>query len=101
MTELDMMTEVNLHFQDSDSQLIGSAEDEPRSAPRWSDSFAICSLADEERHLGHIVNAGDYWVAFDATHLNGEGTGFAVLGTFPEVTSAKCAVAKSCRIAPR
>jgi hypothetical protein len=92
MTELHMTTDLRKRFQTSDPAPVETAQ---LSAPRWCDSSSICSLADGERHLGHIVNAGGYWVAFDATHLNEAGTGFAVLGTFPELTRAKRAVAQS------
>jgi hypothetical protein len=95
MMELDMTTELSERIQASDSTLIETAETARLRAPRWHDSSSICVLADAERHLGHIVNAGDYWVAFDATHLNEAHTGFAVLGTFTEMTRAKRAVAQS------
>jgi hypothetical protein len=36
----------------------------------WRHSASICALADGERHLGHIVQIGGRWYAFDATHFN-------------------------------
>jgi hypothetical protein len=61
-------------------------------AATWRDSGSICSLADAERHLGHIIRAGDYWLAFDATHINETGTGFRLLGCCANVAAAKQAV---------
>jgi hypothetical protein len=90
-----MTTDLSKRFQTSDPAPVATAEARQLGVPRWYDTSSICSLADGERHLGHIVNAGDYWVAFDATHLNDARTGFAVLGTFPELTRAKRAVAHS------
>ncbi len=45
-----------------------------------------------ERHLGHIVSAGDCWLAFDTTHFNEAGTGFRLLGSWTDIALAKCAV---------
>lgn len=61
-------------------------------AATWRDSSTICSLADAERHLGHIIRAGSYWLAFDATHFNDTGTGFRLLGCCPDIAAAKQAV---------
>jgi hypothetical protein len=61
-------------------------------AATWRDSPSICSLADAERHLGHVVRASKYWVAFDATHLNETGTGFRILGSCVDIMAAKRAV---------
>jgi hypothetical protein len=58
----------------------------------WTDSETVCCLADEERHLGHIVRAGGNWLAFDATHLNDHGTSFRCLGCCTTITLAKFAV---------
>jgi hypothetical protein len=63
--------------------------------PEWRDSRNVCALLDEERHLGHIVLKDKKWNAFDATHLNGTGTGFKDLGTFHSITLAKAAVEES------
>jgi hypothetical protein len=59
---------------------------------RWRDSRSICCIVDAERHLGHVVRAGNCWLAFDATHLNETGTGFHLLGSRMSVAAAKCAV---------
>jgi len=61
-------------------------------AATWRDSGSICSLADAERHLGHIIRAGDCWLAFDATHVNDTGTGFRLLGCCANIDAAKHAV---------
>jgi hypothetical protein len=58
----------------------------------WRDSGSVCSLADSERHLGHIVRADKLWLAFDATHVNDTGTGFRLLGSCTSITAAKHAV---------
>ena len=58
----------------------------------WRDSGSICSLADVERHLGHIVKADKLWLAFDATHVNETGTGFRLLGSCTSIAAAKHAV---------
>jgi hypothetical protein len=58
----------------------------------WCDSSSVCSLADGERHLGHVVRAGNQWLAFDATHINNSGTGFRFLGCCATITAAKRAV---------
>jgi len=61
-------------------------------AATWRDSDAVCCLVDGERHLGHIVKADEHWLAFDATHLGGSGTGFRLLGCCTTITMAKYAV---------
>ena len=61
-------------------------------AVTWTDSDTVCCLANGERHLGHIVNAGDSWLAFDATHLSEHGAGFRLLGCCTTITLAKYAV---------
>jgi hypothetical protein len=63
-----------------------------QGTPAWRDSPEICALADQERHLGHIVQIGGRWFAFDATHSNEESKGFRNLGSFASMTSAKEAV---------
>jgi len=65
----------------------------------WRDSFNICALSEEERHLGHIVRKGRFWNAFDSTHLNDARDGFRHLGSFLSVLGAKHAVeqATGCR----
>jgi hypothetical protein len=62
------------------------------TAATWSESKNFCALSDEDRHLGHIVRAGEGWLAFDATHLNEQGSWFLSLGFYPEITVAKEAV---------
>ncbi len=62
--------------------------------PVWRDSPWVCTLADDERHLGHIVKE-DGWVAFDATHPGETGQGIRHLGTFSSIVSAKEAVERS------
>jgi hypothetical protein len=58
----------------------------------WRDSPSVCALADDHRHLGHIVKAGDCWLAFDATHSGGTNSGFCLLGSWTNIALAKCAV---------
>jgi hypothetical protein len=65
--------------------------------PVWRDSAEICALADEERHLGHILRVGGRWHAFDATHFNEESNGFRRLGSFASKSAAKEAVERSGR----
>jgi hypothetical protein len=52
----------------------------------------VCAFADADRHLGHILKVDSVWVAFDGTRLGANGIGFRVIGTFPDVDSAKIAV---------
>ena len=70
----------------------------------WCDSSSVCSLADDERHLGHVVRASDHWLAFDAAHINDSGTGFRFLGCYATITAAKRAVEQvfknNCRLVP-
>jgi hypothetical protein len=72
--------------------------------PTWHDSAWVCALADDERHLGHIVKDDGAkedgvkeggWVAFDATHPGETGQGIRHLGTFSSVVAAKQAVERS------
>ena len=58
----------------------------------WRDSPSVCALADDQRHLGHIVRAGNCWLAFDATRINKTGSGFWLLGACVNIAVAKCAV---------
>ncbi len=62
--------------------------------PVWRDAEDICTFADCDRHLGHIVNTGD-WQAFDGIHPNDAGDGFRPLGAFPTASSAKTAVERA------
>jgi hypothetical protein len=61
-------------------------------AATWRDSTSVCALADGQRHLGHIVRAGDCWLAFDATRSNGTGTGFRLIGSWMDIAVAKRAL---------
>lgn len=62
------------------------------SAATWMDSETVCCLASGERHLGHIVKAGDNWLAYDGTHLSERGAGFRLLGCCTSIALAKYAV---------
>jgi len=61
-------------------------------AAAWRNSPEICALADGERHLGHVLQIGGRWYAFDATHFNEDFDGFRNLGSFASILSAKQAV---------
>jgi hypothetical protein len=50
--------------------------------PQWFVSGLACALCDDERHLAHVVRAGNRWFAFDATRANSEGNGCRLLGSF-------------------
>jgi hypothetical protein len=65
--------------------------------PAWRDSPYVCTLSDDERHLGHIVKEND-WIAFDATHPGDSGRGIRQLGAYASVISAKQAVERSIAI---
>jgi hypothetical protein len=58
----------------------------------WSDSDSLCCLADSERSLGYILDAGDCWLAYDTTHLNDLGTDFQFLGVCRDAAAAKRSV---------
>ena len=75
---------------------IGTLRDssEAHSLPVWRHSRDICALADDDRHLGHIVRT-DQWQAFDAAKPNVTSNGFRHLGSFASVSAAKGAVEKS------
>jgi len=62
--------------------------------PVWSDSQYICTLSDEDRHLGHIVEDLG-WHAYDAIHLNNKQDGLRYLGHFEDAAEAKRAVEAS------
>ena len=70
--------------------MLGS-ESAMMGMPVWCDAEDFCTLADGDRHLGHIVYTGE-WEAFDAIHPSESGNGFKELGTFPSVVLAKMAV---------
>jgi hypothetical protein len=59
---------------------------------RWQIHETVCALSDSERHLGHILKGGSRWIAYDGTRLGESGTGFRIIGTFPDMKSAKIAV---------
>jgi hypothetical protein len=59
---------------------------------RWRMGRGLCAFADSERHLGHILKAEWQWVAYDGTRLSEGGIGFRIIGTFPDMDSAKVAV---------
>jgi|SRR6185312_8967142 len=61
-------------------------------APAWRESAHVCALADAERHLGHAIRAGKFWIAYDAMHLHPTGDGFRVIGTFATAAAAKQAI---------
>ena len=61
-------------------------------AASWCNSSQVCAYSDADRHLGHIVRAGEGWIAFDATHAATHGNGFLPLGYFRSVTTAMEAV---------
>jgi hypothetical protein len=63
--------------------------------PVWRDSYNICALADSERHLGHAVRVGEYWIAYDAIHFNPANDGFRIIGTFGTIEQAKDAIVSS------
>jgi hypothetical protein len=60
----------------------------------WQQRGDVCTLADGDRHLGHIVNLG-VWHAFDGIHLNETGNGFKSVGLFETIDLAKEAVEQS------
>ena len=60
----------------------------------WLDSRYICALADDDRHLGHIVKT-EQWHAYDATHFDEASCGFKYLGAFEERADAKMVVETS------
>lgn len=61
------------------------------SMPAWRDGEDLCALADGDRHLGHVVNEGQ-WQAFDAIHPSHASYGFRHIGTFATLDAAKAAV---------
>jgi hypothetical protein len=58
----------------------------------WRIGKKICAFADSERHLGHILKLESQWLACDGTRLGKSGTGFRIIGVFPDTESAKKAV---------
>jgi hypothetical protein len=60
----------------------------------WQRRGDVCTLADGDRHLGHIINLG-LWHAFDGIHLNETSNGFKSVGLFATMDLAKAAVEQS------
>ena len=60
----------------------------------WQQRGDVLTLADSDRHLGHIINLG-VWHAFDGIHLNETGNGFKSVGLFATIDLAKAAVEQS------
>jgi len=60
----------------------------------WQQRGDVLTLADSDRHLGHIINLG-VWHAFDGIHLNETGNGFKSVGLFDSIDLAKAAVEQS------
>jgi hypothetical protein len=60
----------------------------------WQQRGDVLTLADSDRHLGHIINLG-VWHAFDAIHLNETANGFKSVGLFATIDMAKAAVEQS------
>ena len=58
----------------------------------WQDNEHVSALADGERHLGHALEVGGDWHAYDATRLSETGDGFKWLGSFPQRERAKHAI---------
>ena len=58
----------------------------------WRIDKEFCAFADSERHLGHILKIESQWLACDGTRLGESGTGFRIIGIFPDIESAKKAV---------
>lgn len=61
----------------------------------WRISNLVCALADNERHLGHLMRVAGHWQAWDATQSNAESNGFLPLGSFASLRAAKQAVEHS------
>jgi hypothetical protein len=60
--------------------------------PIWDDAADRSALADNERHLGHVIRYARKWGAYDATHRGDSGIGFRFLGFFESRQAAKFAV---------
>ena len=57
----------------------------------WLDSELVCALADDYRHLGHLIRRKE-WHAYDATQAGEKPEDFRFLGAFADLASAKQAV---------
>jgi hypothetical protein len=60
----------------------------------WRNSEFVCTFADTERHLGHLIKT-EKWLAYDATHSSDSLTGFKHLGAFVDLETARQAVESS------
>jgi hypothetical protein len=58
----------------------------------WTNSRSACALANDDRHLGHVIKVAGRWQAFDSTRSNDDGTGFCFLGSYASLVTAKQAV---------
>jgi hypothetical protein len=67
----------------------------PARKAHWRNLSTGFALEDDERLLGHVVEAVGQWVGFDVTHLNELGSGFRCVGIFPSDFAAKGAVEQS------
>jgi hypothetical protein len=71
---------------------IGSAA---FARPIWYEAEGGCVLGDSERHLGHAIQDGEEWWAYDAVHPNASRSGFLCLGRFKTMADAKYAIESS------
>ena len=65
------------------------------SGPMWYLADGVCALADSERHLGHAIQEGDSWTAYDAVHPNESHDGLLALGRFKSIGAAVHAIERS------
>ena len=68
--------------------------------PVWTNAANMAVLCDDERHLGHIVQAKG-WHAFDGTKMNEDSDSYRYIGAFPTKRQAKDAVEGSVETLPR
>jgi len=61
----------------------------------WYEADGGCVLGDSERHLGHAIQDGREWWAYDAVHPNASRSGFLCLGRFKTMNDAQCAIESS------
>ena len=69
----------------------------PGDSWTWQDSEDISALVDSERYLAHVIEIAGRWLAFDATHRNDSGRGFAFLGARDSLVEAKDLVESALR----
>jgi hypothetical protein len=79
----------------SSAQPLSRIDSPAVSPPTWYEAMGVCALADSERHLGHAVRKGRYWLAYDAVHPDASNTGFKRLGRFKNVSEARQAIESS------